>query len=189
MVGKEKSQMTQKVTVNSEAIARKELRYPCVGIPVLYSPIDSDSAADLAACLYKAIAVDMSLSGLAFDVEQAMYAGDALQILLEKPDDESVEELASEVRWCQRLPSGRYRVGVTINASMGVMTNWSNAQLKEFVGKFDAPKEINIRCPACEQQTTFSFVSYQQVLSGNGVMPLYNCLSCGTTRSLTGILK
>ena len=168
--------------------ARKESRYPCVGIPVLYSPANSTCTGNLADCLYKAVAVDMSLSGLAFDVYQKMYAGDALRILLEKTGGNVFEELSSEVRWCEELSPKQYRVGVVIDASAKIINTQLSAQRNEFVGELEVPKEINSCCPSCKQQATFDFVSYQPVLAGNGVMPLYNCSLCGTTRSLTGVL-
>ena len=176
-------------SADSNTDTRKESRYPCVGIPVLYSPIDSRCAANLAECLYKAVAVNMSLSGLAFDIDQKIYAGDTLRILLEKSGENIFEELVSEVRWCRELASGQYRVGVVIDGSVKIIQTPLSAQQDKFVGNFDVPKEVNSCCPSCKQQATFDFVSYQPVLAGNGVMPLYNCSLCGTTRSLTGILS
>ena len=174
---------------NLDVCHRKELRYSCVGIPLLYTSTEHSDVTDLASCLHKAMVMDMSLSGLAFDVDRRMYAGDILHVLLEKPGGDTFKEIVTEVRWCQELSSDEYRVGITIDASARVMDTQSNMPMNEFIGKMDVPKEINTRCPACDQQSELCFVSYQPVLGGNGVMPLYDCSLCGTTRSLMGILN
>ena len=96
---------------------RQEIRYPCVGIPLMYSPLENTSADDLAHFLQTATAtVDISLTGMAFDIEEQMIPGDRLIIYVTKSKGKSPEGLTTKVRWCKELSPGNYRVGVKINS-------------------------------------------------------------------------
>ena len=167
---------------------RKEERFPCLAIPLLYSPVSDSYARDLGQKIYQAALQDVSYFGLSFDVDHLMEEGDSLLILIEKPEEDHIEELKVQVRWCRGIADGLYRIGVSIDVSQGgARKSYDNAQFR-LKGKIGSPKEVETSCPACKKQATFSFVDYQPVLSGKGVMPLYNCSICGTTRSLLGIL-
>ena len=183
------NQTLEETAIASDVDARKEFRYPCVGMPLLYSPSGNACADDLAQCLNKATTANISLSGLAFDIEQPMCAGDKILVLLEKSEKGAYDELKTEVRWCRELSPGQYRVGIAIDDLIHVTKNQFNMHFSAFIDTCESPKEIDARCPTCEQQTTFSFVEYQPVLAGRGKMPLYDCSLCGSTRSLPGIMN
>lgn len=168
---------------------RKEARYPCVAVPLLYSPVSNSFAESMGEKIYKAAVVDLSLFGLAFDVDRAMQTGDKIRVLIGKPGEENNEQLAGEVCWCRELPNKQYRVGVAIDALLETQTNSHEAMHSELSAELEIPKEVESNCPACKKRSTFLFFAYQPVLAGRGVMPLYDCSTCGTTRSLSGILR
>ena len=176
------------MTKNAEGEHRRETRYSCITIPLLYSARDDSIMKEMGQKLHQAAAVDLSLSGLAFDVDKPLLSGDKILVMLDKPDEHIHEELMTEVRWCRELPSGQYRVGVVIDTSPQSIPKNAIPEIN-FNAERTAPAEIETRCPACQKKSTFIFVDYQPVLVNKGVMPLYNCLSCGTTRSLTGIIR
>ena len=163
------------MTKNTEAEHRRETRYSCITIPLLYSA-------------QNAAMVDLSLSGLAFDVNEPLLNGDKIIVLLDKSDEYSQEELMTEVRWCRELSSGQYRVGVVIDDSSQSIQKNAVPDIHLNVER-TAPVEVETYCPACKTKSIFIFVAYQPVLANKGVMPLYDCSSCGTTRSLTGIIR
>ena len=167
---------------------RREPRYTCITIPLLYSAQNDSIMKDMGKKLYHAAAVDLSLSGLAFDVDKPLLNGDKILVLLNKPDESVHEELMTEVRWCRELPSGQYRVGVVIDDSSQSIQKNAVPDIN-FKAERTTPAEIETYCPACKTKSTFIFVAYQPVLVNKGVMPLYDCSSCGTTRSLTGIIR
>lgn len=188
MNNKETKRPSQTDNTAHDIVQRKEVRYLCVGIPLLYSAVNNTHTKNLGQKLLQAAAVDMSLSGIAFDIEESMHIGEKLLLLIEKHGANINEELMIEIRWCRELPSGQYRVGGVIDTSQFGTELKTDILVSNYVGKHDVPTELESRCPACEQQTTFQFFAYQPVLAGRGIMPLYDCVLCGTTRSLTGIL-
>lgn len=176
------------VSAVDSIVPRKEQRYACVGIPLLYSAVKNSYTSDLGQKLFKAAAVDMSLSGIAFDVEVPMGVDEKLLVLIEKHEDNVNEELIINICWCRKLLSGIYRVGGKIDTIVSKSEFKADKLIPDYIGKNNIPTELDSLCPACKQQTTFQFVAYQPVLVGMGIMPLYDCLMCGTTRSLSGIL-
>jgi len=167
---------------------RQEERYICAGIPLLYSSSTSSCIDDLANSLQLVTVYDMSLSGLAFDVDRAMEKGDKMILIMEQSEEGMKEGLAAEVRWCDALPSGKYRIGVAVDLSENIMKTGIGEKMADAIADKEFPKEIEIKCPSCQADSIFKFFSEQPVLSGSGMLPLYNCSVCNTTRSLPGIL-
>ncbi len=176
------------MAVDAEHEYRREPRYSCITIPLLYSAQNDSIMKDMGNKLYHAAAVDLSLSGLAFDVDKPLLNGDKILVLLNQPDENIHEELMTEVRWCRELPSGQYRVGVVIDTSSESIEKNAVPEIN-FNAERTTPAEIGAFCPACKKKSAFIFVAYQPILANKGVMPLYDCSSCGTTRSLAGIIS
>ncbi|MDH5393001.1 MAG: PilZ domain-containing protein [Gammaproteobacteria bacterium] len=166
---------------------RHEKRYPCVAIPLLYSAIKHAHVRRLGEKIFQAAAVDMSISGLAFDINQPMQAGEKLQLMIAKSGSHIDDELLLQVRWCRQLPSGKYRVGGVVDRPHAA--HQSLTALPGSNGQQEVPAEIEARCPACKNPAIFHFVGNQHVFFSRGIMPLYDCSACGTTRSLTGMLE
>jgi len=166
---------------------RTESRYPCVGITLLYSPAQETSVSNLAELIFEAAVHDMSLSGLAFEVEKEMQKGERLLVLMRQPECDASARVMSEVCWCRKLSSGHYRVGITIDRDEPVVLDAPGIHISDPIGKTTVPHALYALCPACNETATFSYAGEQPVLAGLGIMPLYNCSGCGTTRSLTGI--
>lgn len=179
------------MTEHSEDERRSEPRFPCIGFPLLYSAVDDANVKDLGRKLHHAAAVDMSLLGMAFDIEEPLLVGDKLLVQPDNNSEDSEERILTEVCWCKKLSSGGYRVGLVIVTNVSQQkTNKQQiaSKIKKIVNR-ETPAVIVIVCPSCEKHSTFFFFEYQPVFEGKGVMPLYNCSSCGTTRSLAGIIR
>lgn len=177
------------VEVNSGVEYRQENRYTSIGIPLLYSPIRNSFIKDLGQKLLHAASIDMSLTGMAFDVNAPFQIGELVYLLIEKPETNNYEEINAVVRWSRMICENKYRVGVSIDVSVNSQNVPYKSAPLEFIPQFDIPQEIEIRCPACQVLSTFHFIVYQPVLIGRGLMPLYDCSACGTTRSLPGLLN
>jgi len=167
---------------------RSQQRYPCVGITLLYSPVQKSSIANLAEHLFKAAVHDMSLSGLAFEVDREMRDGGKLVVLMQRPECPTPARLMSEVRWCRKLSSGCYRIGIVIDGTEPIIPDAPGKHISDPIGRSIVPQAVSTLCPACGKSADFSYIGEQPVLAGFGVMPLYNCSECGTTRSLPGIV-
>ncbi len=167
---------------------RKEGRFPCVGIELMFSPVRDDCIESLGSEIYSAIGHDMSFSGLSFDVIHPLKNGEQLYILVSNQFQPS-ERLTAEVCWCKALENGNYRIGVNILESAGVKIDVKN-RLNDNIGVTDnsMPSEARLACPSCTEVSTFMFVKNQKGDWGKGVMPLYQCDTCDTTRSIPNIL-
>lgn len=166
---------------------RQIQRYPCVGITLMYSPLISQNINNLSEYLYNATTNDVSLSGLSFDTYEKLEPGDKLIVLIRIPQKNASERLLTEVRWCKQLEDKKFRIGIKIDASEIINDDDPGNHISIPVNIDSVPAEAELRCPACMQTTTFVFVDHQAIPE-KGSMPLYNCIECGSTRSLIGIL-
>jgi len=168
---------------------RQEERFPCVGIELMFSPVRGDCVEALGSEIYSAIAHDMSFSGLSFDVIEPLVGGERLYILVSN-QFQPAERLTAEVCWCKSLENGNYRIGVSIVESTGVEYD-EGKKAYDVISTSDSlgPSEARLICPSCSQESTFVFVENQEGDWESGVMPLYKCSSCTTTRSIPNILE
>jgi len=168
---------------------RQEERYPCVGIELMFSPVRDECVEDLGSEIYSAIAHDMSFSGLSFDVTKPLDNGHKLYILVSN-QFQPAERLTAEVRWCKSLENGNYRIGVSILESAGIEFDENN-RVDDLISATDrlAPSEARLVCPSCTEEATFTFVENQPGDWEEGIMPLYRCSFCSTTRSIPNILE
>jgi len=171
---------------------RKEARYPCINMPLLYSAVNDSCIDNLAECIYQASAIDLSLSGLAFDIDFVMKIGEKLVIQFEKINEQENENLIAEVRSCRKISPSLYRVGVCIvidaNTQKELALEDISSIFSALIDTQTIPNEIESICPSCEKKAIFHFIACQPVLVKKGVMPIYDCGNCGSTRSFTSIL-
>lgn len=169
---------------------RSQERFPCVGIDLMYSPLQDDYVEGMGAKIYQAVCHDMSFSGLSFDVVHDMQPGERLVIVVEN-QFRPQERLYAEVRWCKQLEESVFRIGVQI-----LLTTDENAELLtitdlEDIAAHEAamPSGAELRCPLCLERAVFSLVDNQAGHWAHGVLPLYGCSVCGTTRTIPNILE
>ena len=169
---------------------RDERRYPVVGIELLYSPFDGKVLEDTSRWLREAVAFDMSLSGLSFDVRTPVEPGEELEIQIEDPAGGPAERMLAEVRWCRQIDDAHYRIGTRIKDSEeGVALNPPGELISKSVGKGPlVPSGAEFRCPACGELTQLNFIGLQAGTWEKGVFPLYQCEDCKSTRSIIAIL-
>lgn len=169
---------------------RKELRFPAVGIGLLYSPTQEKCLENPVQDLYEAAGVDMSLSGIAFEVDRPLKTGQKLIVLVESPNAVIGEKLLADVRWCKKYSEGHYRVGATIHASEQLSDPETDNDIQpEPIGKGPkVPSEIDLFCPACHIRVSFQLIGLQNGDWSKGILPIYNCPFCGSTRTITTIL-
>lgn len=151
------------MAANAEHEHRREPRYSYVGIPLIYSAVNDSHVKELGKKLHHAAAVDMSLSGLAFDidVEQPLLNGDKILVLVDMSEEFSHEELMTEVRWCKELPSGQYQVGVVVDTVSKPILKNAIPEIN-FNAERTAPAEIEILCPACKKTQPLPLLSINQ---------------------------
>lgn len=167
---------------------RLQPRFPCVGIELLYSPIEHQILSDVSESLMLATSFDISHAGMAFEVKQPLQSGEFLLVIVKTPEGES-ETLKTEVRWCKQLANQQYRVGVSIVS----VEKKSDSNRKNYVAEpigfgIEVPAGASLLCPACEQRSWFVLVGHQEGVPAPTIMPLYNCSECHTTRSIPSLL-
>ncbi len=174
----------------SEDDRRHERRYPVVGIELLFSPFDGKVVENAGKMLRDAVAFDMSLSGLSFDVREPVEIGRELLIQLADPAGGPGERLLAEVRWCREIDDAHYRIGTRIKESNPEDPAHEPGELisKSAGRKPMVPSGAEFRCPACGELTELSLIGLQAGTWETGVLPLYQCNSCRSTRSIVAIL-
>lgn len=176
---------------------RSEVRFPTVGIGLLYSPAERRPLAEPGREFLEAFAADMSLWGLAFDVLAPLEEGQVLWVLVERPTGGVAERLETVVRWRRRLLAGRYRVGTSICCAQVLPGRSDEEQARpDPVGTgLEYPSEVQLLCPACHQLTVLQLCGVQglPVLEGGngraGAVPIYDCSGCRSTRAITSVLR
>lgn len=167
---------------------RREIRFPCVGIGLLYSTVLKDCVNNIGQDFLAATMHDCSLSGLAFDIDQALQPGDRLHILISN-QERATERLIAEVCWCKPLSENTYRAGVHILAEYGIAVDTCMTESIPILHGPPVPSGVNFLCPSCQQLSTFNYMATQSGDWENGMMPLYNCSNCSTTRTILTILE
>lgn len=168
---------------------RKQPRYPCVGIDLMFSPIRDDYVEAMGAKIYQAVCHDMSFSGLSFDVIKALPVGERLLIIVEN-QFQPREQLHAEVRWCKAVSENVFRIGVKIVLEQSCDFLDNQTALDDIaVPNLAMPSGAELRCPSCLERSVFELVDNQPGQWAKGVLPLYNCSVCGTTRTIPNILE
>jgi len=168
---------------------RRQLRFPSVGIELLYSPLDRQILNDVSQSLRQATSHDISQAGMSFDVKQPLETGQFLLVIAKSPEDEN-ETLKTEVRWCKHLADQHYRVGVSIvSIEKKSAMNTKGYVTEPIDHSIAVPTGASFICPACEQRSWFVLVGQQEGVPSPAVMPLYNCSECHTTRSIPSLLS
>ena len=192
--------MSKKEVLESEGSAkqtleddrRHERRYPVVGVELLFSPFDGKVLENTPQMLREAVAFDMSLSGLSFDVTEPVEEGEELLIHFADPAGGPGERILAEVRWCHEIDHAHYRIGTRIkdSASTQPAGGIAGSQVSQPIGRGpQVPSGAEFRCPACKELTTFTLIGLQSGSWEKGVFPLYQCSSCSSTRSIVAILS
>lgn len=175
----------------AEEDRRHERRYPVVGIEVLFSPFDGKVLENAGKMLRDAVAFDMSLSGLSFDVTEPVEEGQELLIEIADPAGGQAERILAEVRWCHRVDHAHYRIGTRIKESeVSGTSGEAGGAVTAAIGRGpQVPSGAEFRCPACNKLTIFSLIGLQSGTWERGVFPLYQCADCSSTRSIVAILS
>ncbi|MBT3764538.1 MAG: PilZ domain-containing protein [Rhodospirillaceae bacterium] len=169
-------------------IDRREPRFPCVGIGLAYSVVEDGHVENLGEALFSATLNDMSLSGMAFDVDRPLDSGTRVMIVVDNTEDKR-EHLHSQVNWCSKIEEGRYRIGVKIDHAAGVLFDDSvDTEYVHIQKGASVPVTMRFYCPACLHRTYFDFIGSEHPHNDQDVMPLYDCSGCGSTRSIPSIL-
>lgn len=169
---------------------RSQERFPCVGIDLMFSPLQDDYIEGMGAKIYQAVSHDMSFSGLSFDVIQPMEVGERILIIIENQFQPS-ERLHSEVRWCKPIKDATYRIGVKIllEESLEQAADFKAPLRNIAAHELGMPSGAELRCPSCQDQTVFELIDNQQGYWAQGILPLYTCSICETTRTIPNILE
>ena len=168
---------------------RAENRFPCVGIELIYSPTNDGPLDGLAHPLLQAVSADISLSGMAFDVDRPLEINTKLFLMIANQTIPN-ERLVATVMRCEKVADTHYRIGVQLDSSEGVISDSDATLIAEPIGVgSNIPREIEFSCPSCSIVSKFRFIANQQGHWGEGILPLYNCLNCGTTRTILSILS
>lgn len=168
---------------------RRDHRFPCVGIDLMYSPLKGDYVEGMGGQIYQAVSHDMSFSGLSFDVVHALELGETIVVMVANQFQPN-EQLTGEVRWCKPLESGLFRIGIRITGVSSAVDLLKPGEMEYVTAEGAAmPSGADLLCPACLQKATFNLIGKQEGGWSKGILPLYACSACTTTRTIPNILQ
>jgi len=154
---------------------------PCVGFELQYSPLQRDSVENFAHSLH------LKTSEFTFDVFQAVETGrDILMLFSNK--QAPTQQIPAEVVKCVRLDEEHYRLTLkTLPDSCVLVDKWELICLPISRGPSTA-QEMTMQCPSCNNTGPFRFIATQEGDWDIGILPIYNCAACGTTRAMIGLV-
>lgn len=154
---------------------------PCVGIELLYSPVDRDSVDNFAQQLFELT------KELTFNVTQYVGPGKEIRIIITNKSGPNHQLIANVVS-CEQLNKHTYRIDTKLTGDTPVQEDHASLISIPINNGPSIPQEIKLLCPACNVPGIFMYVATQDGHWHEGILPIYNCSSCGTSRAMTGLL-
>lgn len=155
---------------------------PCVGFELLYSPLERDCLDNLAQSLHS------RSSELSFDVVQEVKQGKEIFMLFSNKQGPT-QHIQARVEKCIKLDDGHYRVTLKTRPDSDVLADNGDMICLPINKGPSTAVEIILVCPSCHNKTSFRFIATQDGDWDKGILPIYNCGSCGTTRAMIGLLN
>ncbi len=154
----------------------------CVGFELQYSPLQRGCVDNLAQALHP------KMSKFTFDVIKEVQPGQEILILFSNKLSPT-QQLGAKVTDCIPLAEDHFRISLITDTNSHVEIDNSDLVYIPITKGISAPIEMTLHCPACNSQTVFQFIANQDGDWQDGILPIYNCSSCGTTRAMIGLIK
>lgn len=156
---------------------------PCVGFELHYSPFERDCIENLG---HTVQSIKLELS---FDVHDALKPAQQIVILFSNQHSPT-EKLYGEVVSCKEIEKDTFRVKIRTLTVQHISPDDSSDSISLPVSKgMSTPVEITLECPSCKATSIFHLIANQGGDWDKGIMPIYNCDSCGTTRAIISLLE
>lgn len=155
---------------------------PCVGFELLYSPVDRNFLENIAKLVH-----NMS-NRFIFDVEERLTKGQEILIVFSNKNCPT-EHLYAEVKNCTKLADNHYVTTLETQPNAGIVVDSATLITVPINKGPSTAREFNLNCPSCKSDTSFKFIANQDGDWENGILPIYNCSACGTTRAMVGLVK
>ena len=154
---------------------------PCVGFELQYSPLSRGCIENFADVIC------MTKISFRFDVTRPLETGRNIIVLFSNQHNPT-QYLTMQIDTCNQIEK-HYRVTI----SPGKETIMAYHDAIEMIHlpilkNRGTPVQISAICPACRCASEFDYVGMQDGDWPKGIMPLYTCASCSTTRTLIGLL-
>ena len=155
---------------------------PCVGFELLYSPVDRCYMENVASLVHS------KSNRFIFNVVENLEKGQPI-LLSFSNNNGPTEYLQAEVTECVQLEEQHYQVTIETQPDAKVIYDTPELVTIPVNSGPSIAQKIFLCCPACKQDTHFKYIANQQGDWNRGILPIYNCESCGTTRAMTGLVK
>ena len=155
---------------------------PCVGFELQYSPLDRDSLDNFAITLHGKI------NELVFEVFRAVEPGTDIIIMFSNKSGPS-QQIPAEVISCTQLDNEHYRLGLRTKDGCAVRDDAANLICLPVNRGPATAHEMVLPCPSCDTRGPFKFIANQNGDWEQGILPIYNCDACGTSRAMVGLVS
>jgi len=153
---------------------------PCVGFELQYSPLQRDSVDNLASSFIT------HMNELSFDVIKPVEAGQEILVLFSNKQIPT-QQITADVINCIYLSDGHYRISLRTRPDSVVSIDKAELISLPINKGPSTAQELVLSCPACKISTPFIYIAIQEGDWEQGILPIYNCGSCGTTRAMIGL--
>jgi len=154
---------------------------PCVGFELQYSPLERSCVDNLGQALHA------KSSNFTFDAIKEVTEGSEIVILFSNKHGPT-QQLCAKVEACLRLAEDHFRLTLTTHADSNISVDNSELICIPITKGISAPIEMTLHCPACKSTTVFQYIANQDGDWEHGILPIYNCKACGTTRAMIGLI-
>ena len=154
----------------------------CVGFELQYSPLHRDCVDNLAQSLHSIT------SEFCFDVIQAVSVGQEI-IMLFSNKQIPTQHLLAQVVKCVPLDDSHYRITLKTQADTTIRIDNADLICLPICKGPSTASAITLICPSCNNKTPFHFIANQGGDWERGILPIYNCGACGTTRTMIGLVN
>ena len=155
---------------------------PCVGFELLYSPIDKDFVRNIAHSFHRIT------NQFIFNVVEELENGQEILILFSNSTGPT-EQIPAKVKACRKLAEDHYQLTLETQADSRINIDKASLVTLPINRGPSTAQEIKLSCPCCRKDSTFRFIANQSGDWEKGILPIYNCSSCGTTRAITGLVN
>ncbi len=155
---------------------------PCVGFELQYSPLERDCVENLAYSLHK------SSNKFRFDVTTELEDGQEVLMLFSNKKSPT-QHLEARVISCEKMNKDHFRLTLRTCPDSSIVEDKSEVICLPISRGPSTAQEMTLLCPSCKKTTPFHFIANQDGEWERGILPIYNCSSCGTTRAMPGLIN
>lgn len=87
------------------------------------------------------------------------------------------------------LDEDHYQVTLITRPDSRVLLDHADLICLPIIKGISTAIQMTLMCPSCKNKTPFRYIDNQGGDWESGILPIYNCGSCGTTHAMIGLIS